>query len=113
MKQITAYIQPFMADKVTDALRDAGIHGMTLLPCRGFGRLTAEPGHHFEENADPLGIVSKTKLEIVCADADKDTIVAAIREHAHTGRHGDGKIFVSTIDEAQDIRTGAKDRDAV
>jgi len=107
MKQITAYIQPFMADKVTDALRDAGIHGMTLLPCRGFGRLAAEPGHLFEEKADLLGVVTKTKLEIVCADADKDAILAVIREHAHTGRHGDGKIFVSTIDEAQDIRTGS------
>jgi len=107
MKQITAYIQPFMADKVTDALRDAGIHSMTLLPCRGFGRLAAEPGQPFGENADPLGFVNTSKLEIVCADADKDAILAAIREHAHTGRHGDGKIFVSTIDEAQDIRTGS------
>ncbi len=107
MKQITAYIQPFMADKVTDALRDAGIHGMTLLPCSGFGRLAAEPRHYFEEKADLRGFASKAKLEIVCADADKDAILAVIREYAHTGRHGDGKIFVSTIDEALDIRTGS------
>ena len=113
MKQITADIQPFMANKVTDALRDAGIHGMTMLPCRGFGRLAAEPGLHFEEKADLLGFANKTKFEIVCADADKDAIVAAIRKHAHTGRHGDGKIFVSTVDEAEDIRTGVKDGDVV
>jgi nitrogen regulatory protein P-II 1 len=113
MKLIIAYIQPFMADKVTDALRDAGIHGMTMFPCSGFGRLAAAPGHHFEEKADLRGFVSKTKLEIVCADADKGTIVATIRESAHTGRHGDGKIFVSTVDEAEDIRTGAKGGDVV
>ena len=113
MKQITAYIQPFMSDKVTDALLAAGIHGMTMLPCSGFGRLAAEPGHHFEEKADVRGFSSKIKLEIVCADGDKDAILAVIREHARTGRHGDGKIFVSTVDEAEDIRTGAKDGDAV
>ncbi len=107
MKQITAYIQPFMADKVTDALRDAGIHGMTMFPCSGFGRVGAEPGFHSEEKADLLGFANKTKLEIVCADLDKDSILAVIRKHAHTGRHGGGKIFVSTIDEAQDIRTGS------
>lgn len=107
MKQITAYIQPFMADKVTDALRDTGIHGVTVLPCRGFGRLASTPGPHYEETADTLGFVNKTKLEIVCSDADKDAILAVIREHAHTGRHGDGKIFVTAVEEALDIRTGS------
>ena len=108
MKQITAYIQPFMADKVTDALRSAGVHGVTVLPCQGFGRLAQASGLHYEDASDKLGFTAKTKLELVCADADKDAILATIREHACTGRHGDGKIFVSTIDEAEDIRTGAK-----
>jgi nitrogen regulatory protein PII len=104
MKQINAYIQPFMADKVTDALRNASVRGVTVLSCRSFGRLLQEPG-------DTLGFVDKIKLEIICADADKDVILATIREYAHTGRHGDGKIVVSTIDEVEDIRTGAKSED--
>ena len=113
MKQITAYIRPNLADKVTDALRDAGIHGMAVLSCRGFGRQSATPTPQYDEKEDALGFVDKTKLEIVCSDADKDAIVAAIRENARTGRHGDGKIFVTTIDEAEDIRTGAKGGDVV
>jgi nitrogen regulatory protein PII len=113
MKKITAYIRPFMADKVTDALRDAGIHGMTVLPCRGFGRMAAEPGPHYEEAADTLGFVDKTKLEIVCKASDKDAIMAVISKHARTGRHGDGKIFVSAVEEVEDIRTGARGRDVV
>ena len=113
MKQINAYIQPFMADKVTDALRNAGVHGVTVVPCKGFGRMVQAPGMRYEETGDTLGFMDKTKLEIVCAAADIDTIMATIREHAHTGRHGDGKIFVSTVDEAEDIRTGAKGRDVI
>jgi len=115
MKQIIAYIQPFMADKVTDALRNAGVHGVTVVPCTGFGRQVQAPGTgiRYEEPGDTLGFVAKTKLEIVCAAADKDRIVATIREHAHTGRHGDGKIFVFTVDEAEDIRPGANGRDVI
>jgi len=108
MKQINAYIQPFMADKVTDALRSANVHGVTVLSCRGFGRLAQESGIRYEEADDILGFADMVKLEIICSDADKDAIMTVIREHAHTGRHGDGKIVVSTIDEVEDIRTGAK-----
>ncbi len=113
MKQIIAYIQPFMTDKVTDALRNAGVHGVTVVSCKGFGRQVQAPGIRYEETGDTLGFVAKTKLEIVCAAADKERIVATIREHAHTGRHGDGKIFVSTVDEAEDIRTGITGRDVI
>jgi nitrogen regulatory protein P-II 1 len=108
MKQINAYIQPFMVDKVADALRNASVHGVTVLSCRGFGRLAQDPSVRYEEAGDTLGFVDKIKLEIICADNEMDAILATIREHAHTGRYGDGKIFVSTIDEAEDIRTGAK-----
>lgn len=106
MKRITAYIQPCMADAVADALRNIRVHGLTMIRCHGFGRMIDAPAPHYADAADTLGFVDKTKLEIVCADADKDRIVAAIRVSAHTGRHGDGKIFVSTVDEATDIRTG-------
>ena len=105
MKQINAYIQPFMIGKVTDALREQNVHGVTVLSCRGFGHTSQGSGLHNEET---VGLEEKIKLEIICADAEKDAILAVIREHARTGRHGDGKIFISTIDEVEDIRTGAK-----
>ena len=106
MKLITAYIQSFMAEKVTDALRTAKVHGVTVLPCRGFGRMTEDKTPHYLEETATLGFVARTKLEIVCCEADMEGIIATIRKHAHTGHHGDGKIFVSTIDEVLDIRTG-------
>ena len=106
MKLITAYIQPFMADKVSDALRAAKVHGVTVLPCQGFGRITEDRSPHYLEEAAALGFAAKTKIEVVCRDADMEAIMTTIREHAHTGHHGDGKIFVSDIGEAVDIRTG-------
>ena len=108
MKLITAYIQPFMAEKVTDALRTAKVHGVTVLPCQGFGRITEDKSPHYMEEAAALGFAAKTRIEIVCRNADAQGIIASIREHAHTGHHGDGKIFVSDIGEAVDIRTGER-----
>lgn len=105
MKLIIAYIQPFMAEKVTDALRTAKVHGVTVLPCQGFGRITENKSPHYLEDAAALGFASKTKIEIVCRNTDMDLIITTIREHAHTGHHGDGKIFVSDIIGAVDIRT--------
>ena len=62
MKQINAYIQPFMADKVTDALRNAGVHGVTVVPCKGFGRMVQAPGLRYEETGDTLGFVAVAAL---------------------------------------------------
>ena len=114
MKLITAYIQPFMSEKVTDALRTSGVHGVTILPCQGFGRMADDKKspHYLEEDA-VFGFAPKTKIEIVCLDDAVPDIVATIRQHAHTGRHGDGKIFVSDIDDALDIRTGARGEGAL
>lgn len=107
MKLITAFIRTSLADKVTDALRFADIDGMTILPSSGLEHLiAAAPVSHDEEKADTRGDRDKTKLEIVCPDVDKAAITAVIREHARTGHHGDGKIFVATVDETQDILTG-------
>lgn len=113
MNLITAYVQPFMAEKVTDALRTARIHGVTVLSCQGFGRITEGKSPHYMEEAAALGFVDKTKIEIVCRNADTEDIVATIREHAHTGHHGDGKIFVSDVGEAVDIRTGERGENVV
>ena len=113
MKLIVAYIQPFMADRVCDALRAAKVHGVTVVPCQGFGRITEDRSPHYMEEAAALGFAAKTKIEIVCRDADAEGIIAIICEHAHTGHHGDGKIFVSDIGEAVDIRTGERGENVV
>ena len=114
MKLISAYIQTFLTGKVTEALRVARIHGATVLPCQGFGRMADDQkSPHYLEEAAALGFVAKTKLEIVCSEADLEGIIATIREHAHTGHHGDGKIFVSDIADAVDIRTGNRGEEVV
>jgi nitrogen regulatory protein PII len=109
MKLITAYIQPFMTEKVTDALRVSRVHGVTVLSCQGFGRMAdGKKAPHNLEEASAFGFAPKTKIEIVCGDGDLDAIVGTIRQYAHTGHHGDGKIFISDISEAIDIRSGTK-----
>lgn len=105
MKLIVAYIKPFLSEKVADALREAKVHGVTILKCQGFGRITEDRSPHYMEEAAALGFAAKTKIEIVCRNADADGIIATIRAHAHTGHHGDGKIFVSDICDAVDIRS--------
>jgi nitrogen regulatory protein PII len=108
MKAVVAYIQPFMLEKVTDALRAQKIHGVTVIQCEGFGRRIDGKTPHYEDPAVELGYAPKVKLEIVCRDAEAQGIVHTIRENAHTGRYGDGKIFVIEIARAVDVRTGAE-----
>lgn len=106
MKLIMAYIQPFMVDKVSDTLREMDVHGVTVIECRGFGRQThGEEPHYLDEGVD-MDFAPKAKVEVMCRDVEARKIVQAIKEAAHTGRHGDGKIFVSDIGEVVDIRTG-------
>ncbi len=107
MKLITAYIQSFMLEKVTDALREKHIHGVTVLNCQGFGRLREgnESPTYLDKDAQ-LGFGKKNKIEIVCLDSAVPEIVKIIQTAAHTGRHGDGKIFISEICGEIDIRTG-------
>ena len=108
MKMIHAYIQPFMLDKVADALRRMHVHGVTVLECRGFGRCSEEGSPHYLDEAVEahLGFASKAKIEIVCQDGEAEDIVGAIQDNAHTGRHGDGKIVVLDIITATNIRSG-------
>lgn len=113
MKMIVAYIHSFMSEKVTDTLREKHVHGMTVLSCRGFGRLADGKTPHYLDQDVALGFGEKTKIEIVCPDAAVADIVRIIQESARTGRHGDGKIFVSEILEAVDIRTGAGGEGAI
>jgi nitrogen regulatory protein PII len=106
MKAIFAYVQPFMLEKVTDALRTRKIHSVTVIRCEGFGRRIDGKTPHYEDTSVELGYAPKTKIEIVCQDEETQGIIQTIRESAHTGRHGDGKIFVTEVTQAVDIRTG-------
>lgn len=87
-------------------IRQLNVHGVTVLDCEGFGRLTTGDNAHYLDKEVEAGFAPKTKLEVVCRDEDVRGIVLAIRESAHTGQHGEGKIFVSPIEEVTDIHSG-------
>lgn len=112
MKRITAIIKPFKLDDVREALSDKGISGMTVTDVKGFGR---QKGHtelyHGAEYV--VDFLPKTKLEIVVNDEDVDTCIEAITKGAHTGKIGDGKIFVSDVERIIRIRTGEEDNEAI
>ncbi|HEY3624257.1 MAG TPA: P-II family nitrogen regulator [Roseiarcus sp.] len=112
MKKIEAIIKPFKLDEVKEALQEAGIQGITVLEAKGFGR---QKGHtELYRGAEYLvDFLPKVKIEVVVSDDNLAQAVEAIRGAAQTGRIGDGKIFVSHIDEAIRIRTGETGADAV
>jgi len=112
MKMITAIIKPFKLDDVRDALSEVGVTGMTVSEVKGFGR---QKGHtELYRGAEyVVDFLPKLKLEIAVADADADRVVETIVETAASGRIGDGKIFVTTIDRAVRIRTGEEGVDAL
>lgn len=112
MKKIEAIIKPFKLDEVKEALHEVGISGITVLEAKGFGR---QKGHtELYRGAEyVVDFVPKVKLEIVVEEAITAKAVEAIQTAAHTGRIGDGKIFVSSIEEAIRIRTGETGPEAV
>ena len=112
MKKIEAIIKPFKLDEVKEALHDVGIQGITVLEAKGFGR---QKGHtELYRGAEyVVDFLPKVKIEVVIDDAMKERVVEAMQNAAKTGRIGDGKIFISTIDEAIRIRTGEQGSDAV
>ncbi|MEO0880037.1 MAG: P-II family nitrogen regulator [Pseudomonadota bacterium] len=112
MKKIEAIIKPFKLDDVKEALHDIGLQGMTVIDARGFGR---QKGHtELYRGAEyVVDFLPKVKIELVVDDARADEAVETIAKAAHSGRIGDGKIFVSTIDNAVRIRTGEIGGDAV
>ena len=112
MKIVTAIIKPFKLDEVREALSAIGVQGITVTEVKGFGR---QKGHtELYRGAEyVVDFLPKVKLEVVVADAQAEAVVEAIAAAAQTGRIGDGKIFVSTIDSALRIRTGEKDEDAI
>ena len=112
MKKIEAIIKPFKLDDVKEALTSIGVIGMTVSEVRGFGR---QKGHtELYRGAEyVVDFLPKVKIEVVMEDSMVERAVEAIQHAAHTGRIGDGKIFVSTIDEAIRIRTGERGPDAI
>jgi nitrogen regulatory protein P-II 1 len=112
MKKVEAIIKPFKLDEVKEALHEVGIKGITVTEAKGFGR---QKGHtELYRGAEyVVDFLPKVKLEIVMEDNLVERAVEAIQQAAHTGRIGDGKIFVTSIDEAVRIRTGERGGDAI
>ncbi len=107
MKKVEAIIKPFKLDEVREALGDAAIQGMTITEVKGFGR---QKGHSelYRGAEYVVDFLPKVKVEVVCSDESVLQVVEVIENAAKTGRIGDGKIFVSTIDEVVRIRTGER-----
>jgi len=112
MKLITAIVKPFKLDDVKDALRDAGVTGMTVSEVRGFGR----QGGHTETYRGAeysIDFIPKVRLELVVDDSVVESTLNAIREAAGTGKIGDGKIWITSVERIVRIRTGEEGADAI
>jgi nitrogen regulatory protein P-II 1 len=112
MKKIEAVIKPFRLDEVKDALNALGVQGITITEAKGFGR---QKGHtELYRGAEyVVDFIPKLKIEIVVGDAIAGDVIDAIQRSARTGKVGDGKIFVSSVEEAVRIRTGERGEDAI
>jgi len=107
MKKVEAIIKPFKVDDVREALGHAGVEGMTLTEVKGFGR---QKGHSelYRGAEYVVDFLPKVKIEVVCEDSLVHGVIEAIETAARTGRIGDGKIFVTPVDEVVRIRTGER-----
>jgi nitrogen regulatory protein PII len=112
MKKIEAVIKPFKLDEVKAALTQVGIQGLTTMEVRGFGR---QKGHkeQYRGAEYTVDLVPKIKIEVVAPDGVAASVVEAITRAARTGEIGDGKIFVSALEEVIRIRTGEKGESAI
>ena len=112
MKKIEAIIKPFRLDNVKDALSEVGITGMTVMEVKGHGR---QKGHtEIYRGAEyVVDFIPKVKIEVVADSAQVDAIIEAIVGAANTGKIGDGKIFVTQVEDAIRIRTGERGKDAI
>jgi nitrogen regulatory protein PII len=112
MQKIEAIIKPFKLDEVKDALNKIGVQGMTLSEVKGFGR---QKGHKeiYRGAEYQVDFVPKIKLDIVTEDKMTEGIIKTIKEAAHTGKVGDGKVFISQVENAIRIRTGEAGAEAI
>ena len=112
MKKIEAVIKPFKLAEVNEALHEIGLSGITVLEVRGFGRQRGQDGLLKDrDSADEFK--DKVKIEIIVEDEISKKAIKAIQKAAYSGKIGDGKIFISNIDQVIRIRTGEKDEDAL
>ncbi len=112
MKKIEAVVKPFKLDEVREALSEVGITGLTVTEVKGFGR---QKGHtELYRGAEyVVDFLPKVKIEVVVADATVESVVEAIIKAARTGKIGDGKIFVTSVEQVVRIRTGETNEQAV
>jgi len=112
MKKIEAVIKPFKLDEIKDALQDIGLQGITVVEAKGFGR---QKGHtELYRGAEYIvDFLPKIKIELIVEDEQLENAVEAIQKSAYTGRIGDGKIFISSIEDAIRIRTGERGAEAI
>ena len=112
MKIINAIIKPFKLDDVREALADVGIEGMTVSEVKGFGR---QKGHTemYRGTEYAVDFVPKVKIEVVCTDDDLATVIDTMVGTAQTGQIGDGKIFVTSLEQIVRIRTGEQGPEAI
>lgn len=112
MKKIEAIVRHFKLEDVKNGLTEQGIHGMTVSEVRGFGR---QKGHTeiYRGTEYAVDFVPKVKIEVVCSDANLQTVIDTILNTAQTGQIGDGKIFVTDLADAIRIRTGESGEEAI
>ncbi len=112
MKLVTAIIKPFKLDDVREALSEIGVQGITVTEVKGFGR---QKGHtELYRGAEyVVDFLPKVKVEVACADSSVESVIEAITKAANTGKIGDGKIFVSPLEQVIRIRTGETGNEAI
>ncbi len=112
MKKIEAIIKPFKLDEVKEALQELGVQGLSVTEVKGFGR---QKGHtELYRGAEyVVDFLPKTKLEVAVGDSQVDSVVESISKTAHSGKIGDGKIFISPLEQVVRIRTGETGEDAL
>ncbi len=112
MKLITAIVKPFKLDEVKEALKGAGVHGITVTEVQGFGR---QAGHTevYRGTEYKIDFVPKVRLEILCTEEDMDRVTDTIMQSARTGKIGDGKVWITDAERVIRIRTGELDDDAI
>ena len=112
MKLITAIIKPYKLDEVREALSEVGVTGLTITDVKGFGR---QKGHTelYRGSEYVVDFLPKTKIELAVSDDTVDKVIQAVSDVANTGKIGDGKIFVSSLDQVVRIRTGELTEDAL
>ena len=113
MKKIEAIIKPFKLSNVKDSLHELGISGMTVIDVKGFGRQRGSTGGIETTDSYDDEFLAKMKLEVIVEDKQVDQVIDSIKSSAYSGKIGDGKIFVSNIEQVIRIRTGEKDSEAV